>query len=132
MEPAVHQLIEALHRAPQQCVLAATGGGTGAAAWLLTVPGGSRTVLEVVVPYHEAALCDFLGRRPAQFCSAETSRAMAERACQRARWLAPAAAVVGVGCTAGLATDRPRRGDHRCHIAVHTAERIISYSLTLT
>src|SRR5438105_2137898 len=98
MEPAIHQLIEALHRAPYQCALALTGGGTGAAAWLLSVPGGSRTVLEIAVPYHEQALMEYLGSRPEQFCSAATGRALAARAYERAFWLAPGGPVVGVGC----------------------------------
>src|SRR5579884_1150599 len=121
MDPSLRRLIEALHAGPYRYVLAVTGGGTGAVAALLSVPGGSRTVLEAVVPYHERALVEFLGRAPEQFCSADTARALAERACDRARWLAPGEAVAGAGCTASLATDRPKRGDHRLHVAVHTA-----------
>jgi hypothetical protein len=132
MDPAIRTLIEALHAAPQQCVLAVAGGGTEAAAQLLNVPGGSRTILEVIVPYHDRALSEFLGHRPTQFCSADTSREMARRAYERARWLAPDHQVVGLGCTASLATDRPKRGEHRVHIAVHTAAGSVTRSLTLT
>src|SRR5262245_56934703 len=64
MLPAVRQLIETLYHAGRQCVLAVAGGGVEAAAQLLTVPGGSRSVLEVIVPYHERALIDFLGHAP--------------------------------------------------------------------
>src|SRR5690349_6017210 len=113
MDSATRSLIEALHGAPRRCVLALTGGGTSAAALLLTVPGSSRTILEVLVPYHEQALSECLGRRPGQFCAAATARAMAQRALERARWLAPGERVCGAGCTASLATDRPKRGDHR-------------------
>lgn len=132
MDPAVHHLIDALHHSPWPCALAVTGGGAGAAAWLLSVPGGSRTVLEIQVPYHEQALTEYLGRRPESFCSAATGHALATRAYERAGWLAPGAAVVGVGCTASLATDRPKRGDHRVHFAVRTATGLKSYALTLT
>src|SRR5205807_336396 len=131
MDPDTRRLIEAIHHSAGKCVLAMTGGGTGAAALLLSVPGGSRTVLEVVVPYHEAALVQFLGNRPAQFCSPGTSRAMALRAYEHAAWLAPGQPVVGVGCTASLATDRPKRGDHRFHLTCHSADRITTYSLIL-
>src|SRR5205807_1995389 len=114
MDAATQQLIEALHREGRyKYVLAATGGGAGAAAQLLNVPGGSRTLLEVIVPYHERAFAEFLGQRPEQFCSAATSRLMADRALERARWLAPGHLVAGIGCTASLATDRPKQGDHR-------------------
>jgi hypothetical protein len=132
MDPSLRRLIEALHAGPCRYVVAVTGGGTGAVAALLAVPGGSRTVLEALVPYHERALLDFLGRVPDQFCSADTARLMAERACARARWLAPGEVVAGAGCTASLATDRPKRGDHRFHVVVHTGGQTLTRSLTLT
>jgi hypothetical protein len=132
MDPAVRRLIEALHQASFRCVVAVTGGGTRAAAHLLGVPGASRTVLEVLVPYDDRSLTEFLGRRPEQSCSAETSRMMAGRARERARWLVPGENVVGVGCTASLATDRPKKGDHRFHITVETATAATTRSLTLT
>jgi hypothetical protein len=131
MDPATRQLIESIHHAPGRCVLALTGGGASAAGLLLSVPGGSRTVLEVVVPYDEQALTDFLGRRPENFCSAATTRDLAGRALERGRWLAPGEPVVGVGCTASLATDRPKRGDHRFHVAIRRGEDGSGYSLTL-
>jgi hypothetical protein len=131
MEADWRSLIEAVHRTPVRLVVAVTGGGTGAAAALLGVPGASRTVLEIQVPYGEVALADFLGARPEQFCSPETARALARRAYARALWLAPGERALGVGCTASLATDRPKRGDHRFHVAVRSAERISVTSLTL-
>jgi hypothetical protein len=132
MEPATRGLIEAIHQGPTRYVLALTGGGASAAGLLLTVPGGSRTVLKVSVPYDERALADFLGHRPEQFCSLATSAAMASVALGRARWLAPGEGVAGVGCTASLATDRPKRGDHRFHITVRSGGESADYSLTLS
>jgi hypothetical protein len=131
MDPETRRLIEAIHRRTCKCVLVLTGGGAGAAAALLSVPGGSRTVLEVVVPYHEQAFRAFLGRPPEQFCSAATSGALASRAFERAAWLAPGETVLGLGCTASLVTDRAKRGDHRFHLTAHGAERITTYSLIL-
>jgi hypothetical protein len=132
MDAAIHHLIEAIHQAPAKCVLAIAGGGTGAAALLLEVPGGSRTVLEIQVPYHEQALTEYLGRRPEQFCSTATSRDLAGRAYERARWLTPLETVVGLGCTASLATDRPKRGEHRFYLAIRTADRLATFSLVLS
>ncbi|HWY86328.1 MAG TPA: hypothetical protein VNX28_06375, partial [Gemmataceae bacterium] len=60
----MHDLIVGLHATPAQWVLALTGGGASVAGHLLSVPGGSRTLLEIVVPYHEQALAEFLGRPP--------------------------------------------------------------------
>src|SRR5262245_31346930 len=130
MDPATRQLIELLHRAPYQYVLAATGGGTQAAAQLLNVPGGSRTILEVLVPYHSQSLSEFLGGEPEQSCSAETGLALARRAFERARQLTPDAVVAGFGCTASLATDRPKRGEHRFHVGAYTANGSTTWSLT--
>jgi len=132
MDPQHRALISAFHSAGYRCVLAVTGGGTGAAAWLLSVPGGSRSVLEVVVPYDERCLEEFLGHRPLSFCSLETAQLMARRALERARWLAPGKPTAGVACTASLRSDRPKHGDHRFHIAFQTIQRISTYSLTLT
>jgi nicotinic acid mononucleotide adenylyltransferase len=132
MDPAIRHLIEAIHQANYKCVLALTGGGTSAAAQLLSVPGGSRTVLEVIVPYGSSALVDFLGRQPEHYCSAATSREMARQAYERGCWLAPAETIVGLGCTASLASDRPKRGDHRFHLSWHRADLEGTWSLTLT
>ena len=110
-----------MHASGRQAVLAITGGGTGAIAELLRVPGGSRLLLEALVPYDARALASFLGFEPEQACSAETAVAMARRARERAGKLAPTGPqLVGLGATAGLVTDRPRQGEHRFHIAVAT------------
>jgi nicotinic acid mononucleotide adenylyltransferase len=39
--------------------------------------------------------------------------------------------VFGVSCTAALVSGSPKRGAHRCHIAIATAQYITSYTLTL-
>jgi hypothetical protein len=132
MDDEVRELIRAVHDSGWRLVLAATGGGAGLAAWLLAVPGGSRSVLEVVVPYAEESLGLFLGRQPASFCSTETSRLMARRALERARWLRTGEPVLGLACTASLRSDRPKRGPHRCHLSVCQPGRAETWSLTLT
>lgn len=113
------KLIQAIHRSGRQWVLALTGGGATAVGDLLAVPGGSASILEAVVPYSWPALIDWLGGKPDHACSARTARAMAMAAFQRALKLAdPATGVenlIGLGCTASLASDRPKRGPHRLH-----------------
>jgi nicotinamide mononucleotide (NMN) deamidase PncC len=118
----------------RQLVIAVTGGGSGAISALVQTPGASRAMLEAVVPYSLAALESWLGGKPDQACSEATARAMAMAAFMRARRLAPdadALMLVGVGCTASLASDRPKRGDHRVHVAVQTARRTNSDTLPL-
>jgi hypothetical protein len=131
MDEALRSLIARLHAAAPRYVIAVTGGGAGAIGQLLSVPGGSRSLLEAIVPYDEQALCDFLGCVPESFCSPATALDMARRAWERACWLTESTAVAGIGCTASLRSDRPKRGDHRLHIAIHTATAIRSWSLTL-
>ena len=182
------QLIERIHAAPQQAVLVVTGGGASAISELLSVPGGSRTLLEAIVPYSEAALADWLGRSPEHSCVEETALAMAAVAYRRTgklgrtsdaakpqandedrsclgdsmagdlqRNLACPASLapstndprnslavsrcsadanprdlqVGVACTASLLSDRPKKGDHRCHVATQSGSETRAWSLVL-
>jgi nicotinic acid mononucleotide adenylyltransferase len=112
------QLISALHASGRKAALAITGGGTGAVGELLRVPGGSRLLIEAQIPYDAQALATFLGSAPAQACSSDTAIAMARTARERAARLMPAGTdLVGLGATAALVSDRPRRGEHRFHIA---------------
>lgn len=129
------ELITAIHASGRQTVIAITGGGSGALGRLLRVPGGSRTVLEASVPYSSTALVDYLGGVPDQFCSECTARAMAMAGWVRARRLAADAdpyALIGIGATASLVSDKPKKGEHRIHIGLQTAVATQTLSLTLT
>jgi hypothetical protein len=117
-DTAWQPLISALHASGCKASLAITGGGSGAIGELLRVPGGSRLLIEAQVPYDEQALATYLGFAPTQASSADTAIAMARAARARAARLAPAGSdPVGLGATAALVSDRPRRGEHRFHIA---------------
>lgn len=121
-------------RGQHQFVLCCAGGGSGAVAALVQTPGASRVVLEAVVPYSLPALTEWLGATPGQACSAATARAMAMAAWQRARRLArdrPPEDLLGVACTASLASDRPKRGEHRIHVAVQSSTATRRWSLHL-
>ena len=132
MALSVARLIEQIHETPTQLVLAVSGGGSRAIAELFEVPGASRTLLEAAVPYCEAATVQWLGGRPDQFCAPPTARSMALVAWNRARQYAAAEVpLAGVACTAGLATDRPKLGPHRAHVALHTVARTATWSLEL-
>ncbi len=121
-DAAWHQLISTIQASGHKAALAITGGGSGAISELLRVPGGSRLLIEAQVPYDGAALDAFLGFPPAQASSAETAIAMARAARARASRLVPDCVdPVGLGATAALVSDRPRRGEHRFHIAFANA-----------
>src|ERR1700677_4288360 len=118
-DAAWQQLISTLHASGRKAALAITGGGSGAIGELLRVPGGSRLLIEAQVPYDTQALAAFLGFEPAQASSGDTAIAMARSARARAARLVsgdtdlPADTdLVGLGATAALVSDRPRRGEH--------------------
>lgn len=121
-------LVHCLHASRTAAALALAGGGTGAIPLLLRRPGGSRTVLDVAVPYGPAAVADYLGQAPAQACSAETAEALARRAFQRACEFRAdrSVPVVGLGATAALVTDRVRRGEDRLHAASFDGSRTVA------
>jgi nicotinamide mononucleotide (NMN) deamidase PncC len=125
------QLAQEVHATDCRMVIAVTGGGSGAISALLAVPGASRTILAAVVPYAPEALVEWLGGRPDEFCSARTARAMAMAAFLKARTYDPQGRTCGVACTASLASDRPKRGPHRAHLAYQTATTTCELSLEL-
>lgn len=120
-------------------MLAITGGGSSAIGRLLEVPGGSRSLLEATVPYSSAALVEYLSAPPDRFCAEPTARAMAMVAFERARRFATAEtsspvepdALIGLACTASLASDRPKRGPHRAHLAWQSVGATSSLSVEL-
>jgi hypothetical protein len=125
-------VVQAIHDCPSQLVLTLAGAGHSALSSLLDVAGASRTLLEALVPYSNAAFDDFLAYTPEQYVAPTTARLMAGRAYTRARQLTHSTApVIGVGCTATIATDRPKRGDHRAHIALRQHGKLIEYYLLL-
>lgn len=124
MYVSTQTLIERIHASGRQFVIAVTGGGSGAISSLLEVPGASASVLEAIVPYAATALADWLGGTPDNCCSERTARAMAMAAFERARELSSTDphTLLGIGATASLASNRPKRGAHRIHIAWQSAD----------
>ena len=133
MDADIQYVIRQIHASPAQAVVVVTGGAAQSTGWLLRVPGASRTVLEMLVPYSDQALADFLGEKPRRIASVETAEVMSRRAYCRAVELADEdVPVVGIGCTAAIATDRVKRGAHRVHVARCTSDSMVTYSLEFT
>jgi nicotinamide mononucleotide (NMN) deamidase PncC/nicotinic acid mononucleotide adenylyltransferase len=126
------ELIEAAHSSGKRIVLVATGGGSHAMAALFAVPGASRSMLEAAVPYAPEALSAWIGYKPDDFCSSHTARVMAVAAYERARRYDPQGECCGVACTASLASDRPKRGAHRAHLAYQTENTTSELSIEWT
>ena len=132
-DPALLDVVAQIHDTPQQATLAVAGAGNYALAWLLGVGGASRTVLETRVPYGYRAMTDFLGGyAPEQTVSPDTARRMARAAWQRGMQLREnPMPIVGVACTATIATDRTKRGEHRAYVATWDDDAVCVDSLTL-
>jgi len=124
--------IEKIHGTPHKAVMAVSGAGTQAVAWLLGVAGASRTILEALVPYGRESMSSFLGFEPEQSASAQTAKNMAKAAYRRAKsQLEDDSPPVGLACAATIATDRPKRGDHRAYISAWDETGNTLYSLNL-
>ena len=176
-------------------VLSVSGGGGQGLGWLMSTPGASSTVVEILVarlpaaatthprfatdatagrcsascclcvqsPYSRESTNSFLQFEQRGFASQEAAQQMAEAAFNRCVQLATDEAVadsaaaaggrseagasssdplttlrgsaplcIGLGCTASLVTGSPKRGAHRCSVAVWTAQSCTAYTVTLT
>lgn len=125
-----NEFIRQIHQQDGKFILAITGGGASAITKLLAVPGASNTLLSAHIPYHDKELARYLGEKPQSACSSRTARALAMVSWQRARKLKQTVPVYGVGCTAALATNRQRRGDDRCLVAIQSAESTMEIGVT--
>ena len=132
IQPEIEQLVAEIHATPQQAVLEFAGAGSLALFWLHSQGGSSRTVLEAVDRYAALSTIDLLGTQPRRFVTAETARSMASHAYQRGlRLSAGDAPVVGIGCTATIATDYAKRGKHGCRVCVVGRTRCSQYAITM-
>ncbi|KAL2948132.1 hypothetical protein AAZX31_20G108700 [Glycine max] len=132
-ESCIRSVVEAIHSSPFQAVLHLAGGASQVVGSLLSVPGASNTVLEVVVPYSKMSLIQLLGKIPSQFCGQQTAEDMALLAYNRALKLSkPGSPAVGVGFTGSLASSRPKLGEHRFYMSTRTADQLWISSVTLT
>lgn len=131
-----NKLIQDIHALEEnrKTVLATTGGGSLAISALLTQPGASKTVIEAAVPYSFEAFSNWLGWVPEKFCSQQTALAGSAKAWHHARILEanPESShqLQGLACTASLASSKPKRGNHRAHIAVHSQTQTRAASIT--
>ena len=132
MDSDIEEVIVKIHGTPHKSVLAVAGAGSGAMSWLLGVSGASRTLLETRVPYGRMAMIDLVGEEPSQYVSTENSQQMARSAYRRGlTLLEDDSPVVGVACTATIATDRTKRGDHRACLATWDESSVTTYNLIL-
>lgn len=103
-----------------------------ATGWLLSVPGASRTILDIRIPYASSSLTQVLGYKPVSSASLETSIEMAKAAYQKAADLSTIGTpIIGIGAACALTTDRDRRGEDKAFVTAYTGVTSKSYSLHL-
>lgn len=133
MDSRTRQTIQLIHNSPWSASFALAGAGSSALGWLLEVSGASRTILETLVPYSTASLERYLDNASQkQAVSHATAKLMAQAAYRQSVNLKhDSSPVLGVSCTATIATDKLKRGEHRCHVGIWSAMGWHTYSLTL-
>ncbi|MDP2218257.1 MAG: hypothetical protein Q8J68_13340 [Methanolobus sp.] len=138
VEKDISCIVKQIHASPYMILLSITGGGTGAIGEMLRHGNGSATMIEAIVPYHENALRDFIGKEPERYCSEETAREMAMAAFKRALEMAHSEKgfrpdyLIGIGATCKLAKEGERETrEHEIHIASQSISGTSTTSLTL-
>ncbi|MFN5677329.1 MAG: hypothetical protein ACK48C_09285 [Roseiflexaceae bacterium] len=131
LDATTHTLITAIHTAARPCVIEFAGAGSQALWWLHSVAGSSRTVLEATDRYSRYSMMSLLGSEPARYVSQETAVAMAHAAYARAHDLRSNTAVVALSCTATIATDYAKKGNHGCWVATRDQHSVTVYGLIL-
>mmetsp|Transcript_12967 Transcript_12967/g.19758 ORF Transcript_12967/g.19758 Transcript_12967/m.19758 type:complete len:514 (-) Transcript_12967:134-1675(-) len=120
--------------------IAIAGGGGGAISTLAATPGASSVLLEGLVAYDRRSFVEFVGSSNLSdvpgICSREAAIALSNAALRRSFHLTPDIGerhkCIGVGCTSALVSTRPKKGDHRCHVALTTADGCSNiYSIVL-
>lgn len=115
-----------------KAAFAVAGAGSLAVRWFLAVPGASETVLEVEIPYSARAMQAYLGWLPQKSVSTTTAAAMAAAAYTRARAFREGdTPVLGIGCSATIATKRVKRGLHSAEVCVRSQANTTNYSLQI-
>ena len=126
------RVVQAASSQHVRLVFASAGGGHTGAASLLSEPGASSCVLEATSPYSREALLSFVAPEPppASFASRAAALALGRAALRRAKLLLHLASAsggpvpptqlraYGIGSAAALVSATPRRGGHRCFVAL--------------
>lgn len=131
LDDTLAQQIAQIHATPPKLVFDFAGAGSLALRWLHAVAGSSRTILEATDRYAAPSMADLIGHTPEKSVSRATAELMAQQAYHRAVRLGDGdVPVLGVALTATIATDRVKRGDHGCWVAVCDSRGLRAYGLT--
>ncbi len=126
--PEVNEIDEAvakLHAGEHMVYIATTGAVGHLIHELWRVPGSSNTIIGNELLYHQSQVERFIHFLPDRFVSKDVALRLAAEAHARARrevekMEGSRRPVIGLGMTATVATDRPKHGQHRVHIAARS------------
>eukprot|EP00612_Vaucheria_litorea_P002947 CAMPEP_0171462112 /NCGR_PEP_ID=MMETSP0945-20130129/6285_1 /TAXON_ID=109269 /ORGANISM="Vaucheria litorea, Strain CCMP2940" /LENGTH=420 /DNA_ID=CAMNT_0011988583 /DNA_START=169 /DNA_END=1428 /DNA_ORIENTATION=+ len=128
---------------PPRLYICTTGAGGMAISWLMGVPGASASIQEAIVPYSYPSLENFskLDNESFGLCSKSASVSLAEESYKRSLEISIAefglsqSAIersIGIGCSAAIASVRPKKGLHRCFISAKNSKGISTFSMNLS
>lgn len=128
-------LISDIHSSGKKIAIAVTGGGAEVIGNLLRHGGGSKTIVEAIVPYGQASFDDFVRGKPDKYCSTGAARDLAMAAFNRLSDLnvGNREDFIGVGATCSLAKKEERIGrEHHAYIAIQTEKYTRTYTIDLS
>lgn len=116
--------IKKIHNSEYECVIACSGGGTCVLPLLLNGGGGSKTLLEAIVPYSKESFDDFMGCKVNQYCSESAAIKLAMRSFEKAKKYSKKtiSKIIGVGCTCALKKTNEERENrvYKIYVATQT------------
>jgi len=143
---SIETLVQNIHKSncDTNCkiVMAITGGGFSSFNYLMSQPGASNTVLEIICPYMREAVDEFTKIEIKSYTSKETTDQMAYIALNRAKELTVMSKTnlndlglinkcIGIGVTSALRSSTWKRGGHRCYITILTSNIKYCFYLNL-
>jgi len=131
MQEDILDIVKNLHMSNIELVFAGAGAGIKAIDSILSVPGASNTVLEIIIPYSNSSLDSFLGLKPEKYVSSRTAELMAEKAYYRALELkiTSSKTMLGVSVTATLPTYYNKKGEIKAYMAIWHSMGLIKYEI---
>ena len=100
-----------------------------AVGWFTMIPGASKSIVEIGVPYGKGAFINLLGYEPTSYVSQETALSLAEKAYLNSQLYElldhkgeieqiEYKEVIGVGVTGALKTTYEKKGEHQAYICL--------------
>jgi nicotinic acid mononucleotide adenylyltransferase/nicotinamide mononucleotide (NMN) deamidase PncC len=119
--------IKEINASKNKAFVAITGGGSSFIGDFLSFGGGSKTLIEAIVPYSTESLSKFLNFTPDKFCTPDVARKMATQAFFKAKDSVGEDFAIGIGCTASLTYEGEREGRvHKFFVALQTSEKTLT------